>query len=151
MRIYFHRLTIIFLKTLLTHPDTRPALIDLVATIIGRDVADIIEVQILNNELPVMDVDEKNERLDVNCVLFDGTQINLEMQGSQIEEPGAGRKENFISKYIYYLTDLHSSQKSKGVKYYDLARTYQVTFSTYTVFPNRRDYITLLCSDFLFT
>jgi hypothetical protein len=52
------------------------------------------------------------------------------------------KHENFINKYTYYLTDLHSSQKSKGVKYYALARTYQVTFSTYTVLPHRKDYIT---------
>jgi predicted transposase/invertase (TIGR01784 family) len=129
-------------KTLLTHPDTKPALIDLVAAVIGREVAEIEDVQILYNEPPTMDANEKNERLDVNCVLHDGTQVNVEMQGSQIEEPGVDGNENFLSKYIYYLTDLHSSQKSKGVKYYKLARTYQVTFSTYTIFPERKDYIT---------
>jgi predicted transposase/invertase (TIGR01784 family) len=59
-----------------------------------------------------------------------------------MEEPGETGNENFISKYIYYLTDLHSSQTSKGVKYYDLARTYQVIFSMYSVFPHRKDYIT---------
>jgi len=130
-------------KTLLTHPDTKPALIDLIATVIGQEMDDIVDVQILNNELPATDTDEKNERLDVNCVLRNGTQVNVEMQGSQIEEPYNCGNENFIGKYIYYLTDLHSSQKSKGVKYYDLARTYQVTFSTYTIFPNRAGYITV--------
>ena len=129
-------------KTLLTHPDAKPALLDLVATIIGQETADIVDVQILNNELPATDTNEKNERLDVNCVLNDGTQVNVEMQGSKMEEPSDYGNENFISKYIYYLTDLHSSQKSKGVEYYNLARTYQVTFSTYTIFPGRKDYIT---------
>ena len=56
-------------KTLLTHPDTRPALIDLLSAIIGREVK---EVQIRNNELPVTDADEKAERLDVNCVVENG-------------------------------------------------------------------------------
>ena len=86
-------------KTLLTHPDAKPALIDLVATVIGRNTADIVDVQILNNELPTMDANEKNERLDMNCVLHDGTQVNVEMQGSKILEPADGN-ENFISKYI---------------------------------------------------
>lgn len=27
-----------------------------------------------------MDVDEKNKRLDINCIIGEGTQINLEMQ-----------------------------------------------------------------------
>ena len=129
-------------KTILTHPDAKPVLMDLVAAVIGRDSSDITDVQILNNELPAMDIDEKNERLDVNCIIGDGTQINLEMQCSRMEEPGKTGNENFISKYIYYLTDLHSSQTSKGVKYYELARTYQVTFSMYPVFPHRKDYIT---------
>ena len=40
------------------------------------------------------------------------------------------------------MSDLHSSQKSKGLKYHELARTYQVTFCTYTVFPEREGYIT---------
>ena len=129
-------------KTLLTHPDAKPVLTDLVAAVIERETADIADVQILNNELLAMAADEKNERLDVNCVLHDDTQVNVEMQGSQIVEPSANGNENFISKYIYYLTDLHSSQKSKGVEYYNLARTYQVTFSTYIVFPERKNYIT---------
>jgi len=129
-------------KAILTHPDAKPVLIDLVAAVIGRNSSDIADVQILNNELPAMDVDEKNERLDVNCIINDGTQINLEMHCSRMEEPGKTGNENFIGKYIYYLTDLHSSQQSKGIKYYELARTYQVTFSMYTVFPHRKDYIT---------
>ncbi|MCL2800429.1 MAG: Rpn family recombination-promoting nuclease/putative transposase, partial [Treponema sp.] len=48
---------------------------------------------------------------------------------------------NFINKYTYYLTDLHSSQKSKSVKYRNLVRTYQVTFSLHTVFPDHSDFI----------
>lgn len=125
-------------KTLLTHPDAKPALIDLVSACIGRNVLD---VQVRNNELPTTDVDEKNERLDINCVLDNGDQVNVEMQSSRLEEIG-DTHEGFLNKYIYYLTDLHSSQKSKGVKYIDLARTYQIVFSMYTVFPNITDYIT---------
>ena len=119
------------------HPDAKPALIDLISAVIGHDVKDVL---IRNNELPVADVDEKGERFDVNCVVDGGDQINVEMQGSRIEEIAEGHT-NFINKYIYYMADLHSSQKSRGVKYYDLVRTYQVTFSMYTIFPHREDYI----------
>jgi predicted transposase/invertase (TIGR01784 family) len=75
-------------------------------------------------------------------VISDGTQVNLEMQCSRMEEPGGGGNENFMGKYIYYLCDLHSSQRSKGRKYHELARTYQVTFSMYTVFGDRVGHIT---------
>jgi len=52
-------------KALLTHPDAKQVLIDIISTVIERKVLD---VQIRNNELPVMDMEEKQERFDVNCV-----------------------------------------------------------------------------------
>ena len=117
-------------KAILTHPDAKPALMDLISIIIRRTVAD---VQIRNNELPSGDVNEKNERLDVNCVIDDGSQVDVEMQGSKIEMLDGGH-DSFINKTVYYLTDLHSSQKSKGIKYADLVQTYQITFSAHDVF-----------------
>jgi predicted transposase/invertase (TIGR01784 family) len=124
-------------KAILTHPDAKPALMDLISAVIGRTVVD---VQIRNTELPTGNVDEKNERLDVNCVIDDNSQVDVEMQGSRLEGLDGGH-DSFINKSVYYLTDLHSSQKSKGIKYIDLARTYQTTFSAHDVFE-RAEYIT---------
>ena len=92
------------LKAILTHPDAKPALADLISAVIGRTVTD---VQIRNNELPSGDVDEKNERLDVNCVIDDGSQVDVEMHGSKIESLDGGHK-GFMNKTVYYATDLHS-------------------------------------------
>ena len=127
-------------KAMLTHPNAEPALKDLISAAINHNV---ISVNIRNNELNVTDTEEKNERFDVNCVIDTGDQVEVEMQGSRLEEAMGGRL-NFINKYIYYLTDLHSSQKSKGVNYYELVRTYQITFSAYTVFPEYDDYLSLI-------
>ena len=124
-------------KTLLTHPDAKPALIDLISACIDRDVVD---VQIRNNELPISDIEEKGERFDVNCITNDGTQIDVEMQGSRMAE-GLGGHLNFINRSIYYLTDLHSSQKSRSIDYSELAASYQVTFCMYAVLPGRDGYI----------
>ena len=124
-------------KTLLTHPDAKQVLIDIISTIIEQKVLD---VQIRNNELPKMDIEEKAERFDVNCTIENGDQVDVEMSCSKNVEIGTARK-SFINKYTYYTTDLHSSQKSKGVKYKDLVRTYQITFSMHTVFPNRSDFV----------
>ena len=125
-------------KLILTSPDGKPALIDLISSIIGRRVVD---AAILNNELPPGDTAEKAERLDVNCMTDDGTQIDLEMQASRIQEDLNGEHKNLKGKGIYYLCDLHSSQPSKGLRRYDrLAQTYQVTFCSYTVFPKLPDY-----------
>ena len=126
-------------KLILTPLDAKPVLIDLVSSIIRRPVLD---VEVRNNDIPPSDTEEKAERLDVNCRIDDGSQIDLEMQASRIQEDSDGRYQNLKGKSIYYLCDLHSSQPSRGVRRYDrLSRTYQVTFCSYTVFPNRSDYV----------
>jgi len=126
-------------KTLLTHPDAKPILMSVISTAIDRKVTG---VEVRNNELPAMSIDDKNERLDVNCIVDGGDQVDVEMQCSQVEEDTQDEHRSFINKSIYYLTDLHSSQKSKGVKYRDFVRTYQVTFCGYTVFPDLPDFVT---------
>ncbi len=126
-------------KLILTSPDAKPVLIDLISSIIKRPVVD---VEVRNSEIPPSDTQEKAERLDVNCRIVDGSQIDLEMQASRIQEDSDGKHQNLKGKSIYYLCDLHSSQPSKGVRRYDrLARTYQVTFCSYTVFPERTQYV----------
>jgi predicted transposase/invertase (TIGR01784 family) len=126
-------------KLILTSPEAKPALMDLISAIIKRPVVDVV---VRNNELPAGDIDKKMERLDVNCRIDDGSQVDLEMQASRIQEDADGEHKNLKGKSIYYLCDLHSSQPSRGVSRYDkLARTYQVTFCSYTVFTNRKEYV----------
>ncbi|MCL2443002.1 MAG: Rpn family recombination-promoting nuclease/putative transposase, partial [Treponema sp.] len=72
-------------KALLTHPDAKQVLIDIISTVIERKVLD---VQIRNNELPVMDMEEKQERFDVNCVLDNGDQADVEMHCEERVEVG---------------------------------------------------------------
>jgi predicted transposase/invertase (TIGR01784 family) len=103
---------------------------------------EVVDVTVHNNELPVGDTQEKAERFDVNCKIDDGSQINLEMQASRMEEDIGGNHKNLKGKSIYYLCDLHSSQPAKGQRRYDrLARSYQITFCSYTIFPHREDYV----------
>ena len=125
-------------KLILTSPESKPVLMDLISAIIGREVAD---VHYRGNEIAPGDVDEKAERLDVNCRLGDGTQVDLEMQASHIQEETDEGHQNLKGKGIYYLCDLHSSQPSKGLRYDELSQTYQVTFCSYTVFPRREEYV----------
>ena len=125
-------------KLILTAPEAKPALMNLVPAVIKRPVTD---VWVRNNELPPGDTAEKAERLDLNCVMDDGSQVNIEMQSSRIEEVRGGEHRNLKGKSIYYLCDLHSTQSSKGKRYDKLVRSYQITFCGYTVFPNRKDFI----------
>lgn len=126
-------------KLILTAPDSKPILIDLITAILKRLVADVV---VRNNELPPGDTQEKAERFDVNCRLEDGDQVDLEMQASRVREDIDSGHRNLKGKSVYYICDLHASQPSKGVRRYDrLARTYQVTFCSYTVFQNRESYV----------
>jgi predicted transposase/invertase (TIGR01784 family) len=125
-------------KTLLTHPDAEAVLKSVISAVLERPVT---AVKISNNELPVSDDDEKNERLDVNCVIDGNDQINVEMQASRQVELTDDEHKSFKNKYVYYMTDVHSSQKSKGVRYKDFVRTYQVTFCCHTVFPERPGFV----------
>lgn len=126
-------------KLILTSPEAKPVLIDLISSIIKRKVVDVV---VRNNEIPPEDTKEKAERLDVNCYIDDDSQVDLEMQASRIEEDSDGQHRNLKGKSVYYLCDLHSSQPAKGIRRYDtLARTYQVTFCSYTVFPERESYV----------
>ena len=126
-------------KLILTSPDSKPVLMDLISSIIKRPVVDVV---VRNNEIPPEDTQEKAERLDVNCYIDDNSQVDLEMQASRIEEDSDGQHKNLKGKSVYYLCDLHSSQPAKGIRRYDtLARTYQVTFCSYTVFPERKSYL----------
>ena len=126
-------------KWILTSPEAKQGLMNLISSIIGRTVVDVV---LLPNELAPGDTEEKAERFDVNCKIDDGSQINLEMQASHMIEDLDGQHRNLKGKSVYYLTDLHSSQPAKGLRRYDrLARSYQITFCSYTIFPNTKDYM----------
>ena len=124
-------------KTLLTHSNAELVLMDIISNVIGQNIK---TVQIRGNELATSDTQEKAQRFDVNCSIEDGTQVNVEMHCEELPETGVVRV-NFINRYTYYLTDLHSSQKSVSVKYKDLVRTFQITFSLHAVFPNHSGFI----------
>ena len=126
-------------KLILTAEESKPILIDLISSILNRPVVDVV---VRNSEIPPEDTQEKAEKLDVNCMIDDGSQVDLEMQASRIEEVSDGKHQNLKGKSVYYVCDLHSSQPSKGLRRYDkLAQTIQVTFCSYTVFPNRKEYV----------
>jgi predicted transposase/invertase (TIGR01784 family) len=86
-------------------------------------------------------IDEKAEQFDINCKIDDDSQADIEMQGSRMTEARGSSHSNLKARNIYNLCDLHSSQPSKGKTYDGLARTYQVMFCNFTVFPDRRGFI----------
>ncbi|MDR3121692.1 MAG: Rpn family recombination-promoting nuclease/putative transposase, partial [Clostridiales bacterium] len=93
-------------RSIMIHPDAKPGLIDLLSASIGIPVR---EAEIRNSELPVDDVSEKQERLDLNC-RTDAGQAAAEMQAQAME--GDNREsahKNVIERSVYNWADLHSS------------------------------------------
>ncbi|MDR2174981.1 MAG: Rpn family recombination-promoting nuclease/putative transposase [Synergistaceae bacterium] len=124
-------------KTLLTHPNARSCLRDIISSNIGLPVK---EVTLRNTELPIGDILEKRERFDVSCEIDGGDQVEVEMQADPMEGDSLPRgHRNIKSRAIYNACDLHSGQKSVGVSYGRLARTYQITFCGYTIFENEEN------------
>ena len=85
-------------KLILTAPEAKPALMNLVPAVINRPVTD---VWVRNNELPPGDTEEKAARFDLNCVTDDGSQVDIEMQSSRIAEKSSGAHRNLKGKSIY--------------------------------------------------
>ncbi|GHV29944.1 hypothetical protein FACS1894167_09990 [Synergistales bacterium] len=126
-------------KTLLTHPDAKPILRDVISGVLEIP---IVSVEVKNTELPISDISEKRERLDVHCLADNDKQLNVEMQTTPMTGDSAKNAHVRIkSRAIYNLCDLHSSQKSKNIDYGNLLQTFQITFCGYKVFPKREDFV----------
>jgi predicted transposase/invertase (TIGR01784 family) len=126
-------------KTLLTKPEAKDILKDLISSIINIPV---LSVEVRNNELPIENAFEKQERFDVSCTIDGGKQIELEMQSENMEGDNLDNNHaNIKNRSIYYLCDLHSSQSARGVTYGSLMKTYQITFCGYTIFENRENFV----------
>ncbi|GHU37080.1 hypothetical protein FACS1894105_08520 [Clostridia bacterium] len=112
-------------KLLLTRPDSKPILYDLLASILRVKVTN---VEVRNSELPLGNIGEKNERFDVNCEVDGNKQINVEMQNERmIGDNIENNQQRLRNRIVFYISDLYSSQEGAGVKYENLKNSYQIT------------------------
>jgi predicted transposase/invertase (TIGR01784 family) len=97
-------------KSILTHPDGKPVLIDVLSSILGFPVVD---VKFLPNQTAISQIDEKRSSFDVICQTKDGQLVNVEMQSKPMDEDS--QKTDFISlrnRLVLYLDKLFMSQKN---------------------------------------
>ena len=126
-------------KLLMTPPGAKPGLIDLISGVAGLSVTDLDP---LANGPSDEDADQETERLQFSCRLDDGSRIGLGMRAVHIQEDPDERHLNLKGKSVCCLADLHSSRSSGDTRRYDQsARTYQITFCSYTVFPGSKEYL----------
>jgi len=126
-------------KTLLTHPDAKLVLRDVVESYLGFPV---VKVEVRNVELPITSINEKRERFDVNCTVNDGSQLDVEMQSESMTGDSLRTNNKVVKgRAIYHLCDLHSGQSGRSVRYDKLMRSFQMTFCGYTVFRERTNFV----------
>ena len=126
-------------KTLLTHPEAKPILRDVVESYLRFPVT---TVNVRNVELPISDINEKRERFDVNCTVNDGSQLDVEMQADPMAGDSLRTSHKIVkARAIYHLCDLHSGQDGRSIRYDKLLRSYQMTLCGYTVYPRYDGFI----------
>ena len=81
---------------------------------------DVVEVDYISNEIPVLSEDDKHARFDVNCTLHDGRKMIIEMQNY--------KEDDLHQRLFYYGASLSASQVKKGIVYEVLKPTYVIAF-----------------------
>jgi predicted transposase/invertase (TIGR01784 family) len=126
-------------KTLLTHPEAQPVLRDVIESYLHIPV---VKANVRNVETPISSVNEKRERFDVNCVANDDSQLDVEMQADAMKGDSLKTSHAIVKgRSVYHVSDLHSGQDARGVRYDKLMRSFHLTLCGYTVFPHRKEFI----------
>jgi predicted transposase/invertase (TIGR01784 family) len=126
---------------LLMHPDSEPVLRGVMSDVLEMQ---FVSVEVRNIEPPISDMNEKQQRFDVNChaIADSGKQIDVEMQAEPMKgDSSATGHRNIKSRAIYNVCDLHAKQPGRGMNYSDFEQSFQITFCGYPVFPERTEFI----------
>lgn len=87
-----------------------------IGSVIGQNV---IKAKVLNPELSVEYVRGKSVRLDVLCLLEDGSIVDIEMQSSRNQDDQSRRA-------VYYASRLHGGGVDRGDKYKLMRKSYEI-------------------------
>ncbi len=106
----------------------------IISAFIGRKIQ---SSTVLNPELTIEDVRDKAARLDILCVLEDGTQVNLEMQMCNTSD-------SIEDRLCYYCSQLYTGQELRGLSYSTLKPVYIILISNQTIFEKFDKYVSLI-------
>lgn len=116
-------------KLLFASPETRESLIS-VLTAVLRPATPIVDVEVLNPEVPREAVMDKGIVLDLLVRLGSGARIDVEMQ--------VERRRSFRQRALFYWSRSFGSQLSRGQPYRRLEPTVFIAFLCYEELPARR-------------
>jgi predicted transposase/invertase (TIGR01784 family) len=130
-------------KAIFTRPESEPALIDIIKTFTGIDVA---SVEIKNSERTIQNAEDKRVRFDILCTTASGEMIDIEMQASAMDGDNSDNTHISIrERSVFYEAMLHSSQP-RPIAYAEQCRSIQLMICNYNIFPDeniiRRFYFT---------
>jgi predicted transposase/invertase (TIGR01784 family) len=130
-------------KAIFTRPESEPALIDIIKTFTGIEVA---SVEIKNSERTIQNAEDKRVRFDILCTTASGEMIDIEMQASAMDGDNSDNTHVSIrERSVFYEAMLHSSQP-RPTAYAEQCRSIQLMICNYNIFPDeniiRRFYFT---------
>ena len=110
------------------NPKSRENLRQLMSTLIGKKLqkAEPLATETFASTQPKT---EKTSRFDVRVVMDDGDEADVEVQLWT-------EKDDYAKRLSYYGAKLYASQATKGAKYKDLKKCYQIIISQDCIFPN---------------
>jgi predicted transposase/invertase (TIGR01784 family) len=122
-------------KAILTKHDTGIIRNSMISAFTGLKIVSSVVVE--NEPAGDLNIHEKPIRFDVNCVLDDGTKVEIEMQAHSMQyDNNKNEHKNLRVRSLYYMGKLFSGQHSKN--YSDMNKAIQIMICDYTVFKDEK-------------
>ena len=102
----------------------------MISAVIGKTVKTAI---VLNPDILPDFIQGKFPRLDIHCVLDDGSEIDVEMQGTK-------QHDDQIARSVYYAVSLAKSSVKQGMTYSQMPRVHQIMFMDFKTVKDEEFY-----------
>ena len=102
----------------------------MISSVIGKTVK---TATVLNPDILPDFISGKFPRLDIHCVLDDGSEIDVEMQGTKAHD-------DQIARSVYYAVSLAKSSVKQGMIYSQMPRVHQIMFMDFKVVEDEEFY-----------
>ena len=123
------RIDVVF-KAIFGKKENRPLLQSLISSVTGIPKDSLAELEILNPELMVDHYDGKASRLDLRARLTDGTEIDIEIQVSNMKA--------YTERILYYWSKMYCGDLEKGNNYETLNKCIVINILDFELFRHEK-------------
>ena len=109
------------------------ALIDFLNSILTGRNENIVDLTVINNEMPVESYQRKKSRFDIRTIFENGEQALVEMEFKL--------KDNFFKRSLHNVSRLYSSQAINRLDYHSLKKSYMVGVMGYNLLDDSFGYL----------